>query len=635
MSNNPNLLELNTPVDAMDFIETFTKKFHSWGNIVTPALQETWKLNCLALNNAAQARDKVIKYIVSAPTGSAKTENTITYCAMLPSEVKVLISTNLTDEADRLASHINQEAKDQRAVSFHSKKKITLAEASEYQIVIVSHEFYRRHHAGDGQWLLLGENRDLIIIDEALDTMKELSVSSNEISRALTIFKHISFEHASSKHFQRELLSLGQVLDLLNNAGGGTKLIRSNKMWEIRREDGNIVKCLSIEMSTFLFFPPHLENNTSIKYNLILTGIDNAAADSSIKKEIIQTLRTLDELKDRQTYITANKGTYSFNRVVDTTPSKSLVCFDATADVNKAYDLRAKYFNDLIKVPKVPNVRDYSAATMHIASVNTGKKSLDLEMVTTILSNVTLGDKTLIVTHKSNESLFKEFTKTHYPNHTIDVAHWNALTGLNSWQDFDTCIIAGLNHKPKSFSQNRVIVNTDETTAFGEEQANLNKAIRQTDIVAEIVQAVNRIRVRRITTDSGGCASANIYITLPLMDSMVYKQLIQTQMYGINIVQWGLPAAKAKSNNLGHFDTIINYLQGNMKTGDMIAINAPREALNINPESYRTIIGKAPIDKQKLKDKLEPFGFEILEMTEMDKRGRGKKNPAQYIRRVR
>ena len=144
---------INTPINPDNFVNKFSLKFEAWGNVVTTKLKKTWKQNCLVFNNIITNKENAIKYVVSAPTGSAKTENTITYCSMLPREIKVLISTNLTDEADRLANDINKESNDTRAISFHSKNKCTIEDVKDCQILIVSHEFYKKNNSSTEKWI--------------------------------------------------------------------------------------------------------------------------------------------------------------------------------------------------------------------------------------------------------------------------------------------------------------------------------------------------------------------------------------------------------------------------------------------------------------------------------------------------
>ena len=182
---------ISAPIELDFFVNQFSKKFINWGNIITEELKETWKQNCLVFNNVIANKDNAIKYVVSAPTGSAKTENTITYCSMLPKKIKVLISTNLTDEADRLANDINKESNDTRAISFHSKNKCTIEDVKDCQILIVSHEFYKKNNSSTEKWDILVKNRDLIIIDEALDIFEELSVHEADINMTLNFFSSL------------------------------------------------------------------------------------------------------------------------------------------------------------------------------------------------------------------------------------------------------------------------------------------------------------------------------------------------------------------------------------------------------------------------------------------------------------
>ena len=122
-----NLKNIDTPVCPQKFVKQFTQKYKSWDDsVVTTKLQETWEINCLALNNAIHDKDRIMKYVVSAPTGSAKTANLITYCSMLPSNLTSLISTNLTDEADTMAKEINDEAGKEIACAYHSENEIKL-----------------------------------------------------------------------------------------------------------------------------------------------------------------------------------------------------------------------------------------------------------------------------------------------------------------------------------------------------------------------------------------------------------------------------------------------------------------------------------------------------------------------------
>ena len=622
---------INAPIELDFFVNQFSKKFTNWGNTITEELKETWKQNCLVFNNVIANKDNAIKYVVSAPTGSAKTENTITYCSMLPKEIKVMISTNLTDEADRLANDINKESNDTRAIAFHSKNSFSIDDVKDYQILIVSHEFYKRNNSFTDKWDILVKNRDLIIIDEALDIFEELSVHEADINMALNFFSSLFRKkpYSENKYFYENLKSLNDDYNQLLDRNNGTQIYSSNKYFTIK-STGKKTDIPLFHIHKYLIFL-HFVQNMKFHYNYYLTGIRDSNKDELIKEKIINTLETLNLMNNRLTYTTANQGEYSFHRVINKLGEHSFVCFDATADVNKTYEYRMKYQDDLILIPKVKNVRDYSSVNLFTAITSTGSSSVDLSLIESILANITFGNKTLIVMQKNNKEIVKEIIKQKYNTHEIDVAHWNALTGLNKWQDFDTCVIIGLNHKPVSYYQNRLLINSNESVAFGKTQSSLFNNIKVTDFVAEIIQAINRIRIRKVINKQGECASANIYLTLPSIDTEQYKSLIQNHMQNIKIRNWDLPQSATTSTN--YQGQVISYLQKNMNSGDRILLKEPRDKLSINKETYKDIVGRNKSKKDQFKNKLNSLGFDIVELNVQGVR-KGYMKKEKYIERL-
>ncbi len=642
-----NLKDIDTPVCPQKFVQQFTKKCESWKDfVVTTKLQETWRINCLALNNAINDEGEVIKYVVSAPTGSAKTQNLITYCTMLPDKITALISTNLTDEADGIVKEINKEAGKQIAYSHHSNiegvtTSKSLDKAVEFQIVVTTHAFYKDNYVGGDKWEKLGADRDLLVIDEALDTMKEISVKDTEIIRAIAVFTKLSTKrkYKNNPRFTKELQWLQDDFKVLNTSPPNLHKISSDRIWTL--SSGS--KILSIELTKYTFFAEILGIDVLgeekslreiVKYENILTGTDNPSLNKIIKNELTQTINNMNKLRNRQVYITTNGDTKSFNRVEDMIFKKSLVCFDATADVNEVYSLRSEYYNDIHMVKKINKVRDYSSVTMHTVAAKTGKDDINIQVASSTLQSVILGKKTLIITHQDNEAFFLEVAKTHYEDKTIEVAHWGAITGLNDWKDFDTCIVVGLNNKPIRFSQNRVIANVpNEDIAFGEQQAALRKSITDSTTVAEIIQAINRIRIRTVTEKNGSCKSANIYITLPIYKDENFKKLIKDQMPNIKIVDWALKTNITYHGGKGGSDSIVLYLNGKLNYGDRIRVGDVKKALGIKTDNYNYIMGKTPAKKKEFKEKLESFGLELIEVNELGANKRARKTPVKYFSR--
>ena len=648
------------PIDSDDFLINFKRKYSRWNDFKvlrtktlagtrSSKLETTWKMNCKTLNFAIgdNARGRVMKYVIAAPTGSAKTENLITYCSMLPKDITALISTNLTDEADKIAKKINDEARDSRAVSYHSKKEkediLEIDEVAKYQVVVTTHAFYKMHYTGSDKWHKLGENRDLLVIDEALETMKELSVKDDSIKRAITIFEDIQKSNLFKEDhaFAKELQLLKDELQILTNYGGGTNLITD--------ENTNVLRCKFTPLKSIEKYPLFLklfsksQSKTTktdpkfrkyfntVNFNYIISGINDPSTNDILKNRLIETIVNLNLMsKLGQVYITSNQGHNTFHRVTDMMFTKSLVCFDATATANKVYELRSKYYNDIHMVTPTEGVRNYSNVTMHTTVERTGKKSIDKDVVANVLQSVTLGYKTLIITHIQHESLFVQEATQYYSDKIVEVAHWNAITGLNDWKDFDTCIIVGLNHKPKSYAQNRLIANTSsKEIAFGEEQNILNNSIEDSAILAEIIQAMNRIRIRNIVDLKGNCKPADIYIMLPSLNSTIYKKQISGHMPNIQFKDWVLKSAKHTGLATANFDILIQYLDGNLKSGESVKTKDVVKVAGIKSETFRTMMGKSIPQQQKFRENLRKCGFEIKETIE-----KGRKTATKYFYKI-
>jgi len=620
MSEKPqDLMSIELPIGPDEFLKRYIKKHTDRELIVTDKLIDTWAQNCIVFNNVINRKDEATKFVVSAPTGSAKTENLITYCSMLPSDVKVLISTNLTAEADRLAQAINKESgEENRAVSYHSKKSLTKKKAEEYQIVVVSHQYYKMNNRGTDSWETLGNGRDLIVIDEALDTIDEITVFQNDLVLTLNFlliyFKDIktsSMLYKNIKKFQKDVQEFSESLQ-------GTQQYGDDKLIKIPTKEG-IVEVAHPLQSYSGYIPIHVALSAeddektdlleSLKiYNLLTTETDESK-DSDFRKRIRNTLKYISALKNQFSYTTAFGGQYAIHKVIDNIPKQSLACLDATSDVNILYKLREEHKQDLLLVSSINGVRDYSNVKLHVLGTNTGKGNVSKSFVKACLKGVLFGEKTLIITQKTNQSTIEEVLTKIYGEYKVEVAYWNTITGLNKWQDFDTCVIIGLNHKPSYFVTNRLIANTTPEIAFSEEQSYLSEHIKESNLVAEIIQAINRIRIRQVDNDDGGCKEANIYLTLPIYNHEQYISMIQMHMSNINILRWEVKGIQQAEKT--HLERIIDYLKKNIKEDECIKFTSIPKELSIEKSSWDTVKGRKQADKVKFIETLKKHGFKI------------------------
>jgi hypothetical protein len=151
-----------------------------------------------------------------------------------------------------------------------------------------------------------------------------------------------------------------------------------------------------------------------------------------------------------------------------------------------------------------------------------------------------------------------------------------------------------------------------------------------TDLTAEIIQAINRIRVRKTIDNEGRCNSANIYITLPVSNYDTYKKFIKDEMPKVNFYDWVVAGAiTVFEQQEGYLPAIVEWLESNVYDGEEISIYEPRNALNIRSDSYSKIIAR-----KNFNERLNDFGFEVILKTELNSRGKPKVNKSKFISKI-
>lgn len=127
------------------------------------------------------------------------------------------------------------------------------------------------------------------------------------------------------------------------------------------------------------------------------------------------------------------------------------IILDANADIDRRY----KYASSgSMKIYSQPKLIDRSNTTLHTISFNASKSNISRVGVGKYLRRITQeikarhksNDKTLIITHKSNEDKLVKHLKElgfynigigdNYKNESIAVVHFGAIIGKNYWRDF-------------------------------------------------------------------------------------------------------------------------------------------------------------------------------------------------------
>jgi hypothetical protein len=130
-----------------------------------------------------------------------------------------------------------------------------------------------------------------------------------------------------------------------------------------------------------------------------------------------------------------------------------------------------------------------------------------------------------------------------HPFARFDVGHWGAIDGRNDWSDYDTAVIFGLPYRNRVWSTNLFFAlrayQDDYWFQYPDwnEHDNVHVVMEQRQLSVSIIQAINRVRCRRVIDAHGRSPSADICVVLPKdQTGDAILQGIHVDMPGINEV---------------------------------------------------------------------------------------------------
>jgi SpoU rRNA methylase family enzyme len=601
-------------IDPKKYSESYnviwTEQFH---NVSSEALKSSWQTLATAFNDCIidNTENREIKRrVVSIPTGSGKTTGLIHYLGMLPADVKALVIVFFIDSADEIESKLNKITPN-KAIAVHSGdngKKIN--DITEQQVLIVTHSHYLN---------FMDENhlkeRDLIIIDEAIDLLKADKIDNDSIRRLKTILDSVIERYPNA---QKEYENIDLILHLSSMIQDQIDSINNKyrALFEIPDDPTNLSKLPLLLKREHLIDKSYGFENIKFdeirkiikKENCrrILTGKSGLQHEETEQKLLLNAYLTSIEniLKDWFYYYGTNLGHSSLNTVSIKLPEKSVVILDATATTNYIY----KLFSDVVLYSDTANARNYSNVDLYLAhGLKVGNTSLTDNpqesaetLIENLKKNISKDSNVLIVTHKDLEPHLKGYELPF----KYDVNHFGNLTGKNEWQEYDTVVIYGIMYKPETFSINRQAVATkyeflDDktgkiTTYIDIDDKKVRKLIANTDLASEVIQAINRVRCRKVIDNEGNCEPTNIYLALPngetgdtILESIVSK------MNNIKINDWKFDTKliRTSSKRSKYIEPIIEYVNANLKD-DIFSLKSTEvmKALAISSSSYNDTV---------------------------------------------
>jgi broad specificity phosphatase PhoE len=227
----------------------------------------------------------------------------------------------------------------------------------------------------------------------------------------------------------------------------------------------------------------------------------------------------------------------------------SPVVLDATASQNFLWEL----MGNKVQVHQIKDhPRSYQQVTLHVAygaGLGKGKmieKAQDRfpRLLARLQSTLASDRSVLLCTHKAVEHVPLEYQ----PDFArFAVAHWGAIDGRNDWQDFDAVVLFGLSYRDAIWASNAFIalqgLPDDEwmsNPAWGA-YPNVKQEMQVKQLSVSMIQAINRIRCRRVIDSQGNCAPADVFVVLPRNeDGQAILRNIQSDMPNIKVVDWDI-----------------------------------------------------------------------------------------------
>jgi hypothetical protein len=225
-----------------------------------------------------------------------------------------------------------------------------------------------------------------------------------------------------------------------------------------------------------------------------------------------------------------------------------VLVLDATARSNMTYELLGG--GVMIADPPL-GIRNYDNVTLHVARTASGMGKTKMEkskhtrmprLAAELSKELPKGSKVFLCVHKCVKDLALTYSTEDLP---LRIGYWGAIDGSNEWNDRDVAVIFGLYWQDPTRPINNVFaIDGPKDTAWLKsprynDHENILQVIQQKEVAVSVVQAINRIRIRKVVDEEGRCEKADVYIVLPKDNrGDAILRDIHANMPGIKEVVW-------------------------------------------------------------------------------------------------
>jgi hypothetical protein len=619
-------------IAVQNYIQEMTKHWtKTLGNVVSTNLQLAWAQIAEAFNAHIQSHDdpeSIDKWtVLSPPTGSGKSQGTAVYCSMLCKQpignrVGTLIVTRLKSDADAMAETINTLAGERCAIAYHTdSREIPLTDLWQFDVVVITHKAYELaldKLGAQGQlqqtWEFFhqygndGDTRKLVVIDESLDIIEESQGNLEGLRQTLAVIPDSLREtHSYAIEGIKALITILEEISKTSQGVSTKETLLVSE--EIKAGNPPNLTALRADLRNVRF---DLQNHKSDLYECErLRQIHDAR------------LKQLDAIFRSWSYyakVPSNGHTLNTARLLVPENTKGAVVLDATAIHDVIYEL----FDRVEPIEPPIGVRDYSNVNLFISKGhkqgkvylrNHGKEECS-KLVNALTETLPKNSNVFVCCHKDTEAILKTYDPEEFK---LNVGHYGAVDGSNAWRDCDTAVIFGLPYLPDTWSANAYFaLQGVKTTEWLQSQdrphgkhLDIREALKTGHIVSSVVQAINRIRCRKVIDSKGNCPKSNIYLMLPNgVGGEAILEGILKSMPSVNLKEWTFTGATRKIRK-GNYDEALLTFANNMHIGKESSTNIKR-ALAINDSTWDRLVKKLSDNSSELFTKLLELGVTYL-----------------------
>jgi hypothetical protein len=586
------------PVSVNAFVPAMAAHWTRLGNVVSPQLESIWTRICTTLNQQIIQHGTVEGdrwRVVPAELGSGKTESLKMYCSMLPAATHdpfdephpgVLIISRLKKQADEIAADINKMAGVDVAVAFHGDNKLPLDTLKTRSVLVITHAAYehgleaiaREKAEHLAKWKHLHEwglnGRKLIVIDEALDLIREERASLNNLRHLRAVIPDdMMLRHRDAvKALDAIIAALAAFAD------------KNQREWRARP-----VKELPQHVQFAALWDDLKSNNrwpAAISFGDPDVPGSVAKGKARFFRQLRLTLSGAQALLDRWHWYFCKMGDHTLSTALFLLPDEGIsgaVILDATAERNHLY----KLFGERFDIVTVPSARTYrNVHHRYVYAQRTGKEKVIEhadEIVTEMIENLkahygpenTPHRTVLFISHKDvKSSVMKWATEAGFEE--VAFGHWNALDGRNDWALFNTVVVLSQPYRDPATPANiyQAVFGPQSSAWLNDSKLrkrhgfeDVLEALETSHLVVSNAQGINRVRCRRVINEQGDCKQTDVFTRLPKRRGGDIIAGLTLAMPGIKQREWREYKSVTKSTLKPSFDEALVAYAENLKPG--------------------------------------------------------------------